>query len=420
VHGFDGLWCDSSEPEPGFLDNDNNKNKTRMNTKFGSGTRYFNAYPLMHAKGIYENWINSDRSQRLVNLTRSAYAGQQKYGTICWSGDITATWDVFKAQIAAGLNFCMAGIPYWGNDIGAFFVDTEMNGYLGAGDYDKGPEDDGYKELYVRWIQYGTFCPQMRSHGTDFPREPWRFGKEGTWAYDAIVKTIKLRYRLMPYIYSVAHKVTIENYTMMRGMAMDFQDDVMVYDIDDQFMFGPSIMVNPVAEEKANNRTIYLPEGSGWYNFWNGNYLTGGQTIVELTPINIIPLYVKSGSIIPLGPDVQYATEKTDPIEIRIFEGADGEFDLYEDDNETYNYRNGEFSIIKFFWDDTNKILTINEIEGEFPGMNPEHTFRIVLYKKRSKLHSWTGLGLEAGLELVEKPNEIIKYKGKKVEVSLQ
>lgn len=419
VHGFDGLWCDSSEPEPGFLDNDNDKNKTKLSSNFGSGTRYFNAYPLMHAKGIYENWINSGRSARLVNLTRSGYAGQQKYGTICWSGDISATWAVFKTQIAAGLNFCMTGIPYWGNDIGAFFIKPEKNGYLGGGDYEYGPKDDRYKELYVRWIQYGAFCPQMRSHGTDFPREPWRFGEEGTWAYDAIVKMIQLRYRLMPYIYSIANKVTTEHYTIMRGMAMDFQDDVMVYDIDDQFMFGPSILVSPVVQEKVNHRNIYLPEGSGWYNFWDGNYLTGGQTIVEQTSIDIIPLYVKAGSILPLGPDVQYSTEKTDPIEIRIFEGANGEFDLYEDDNETYNYRNGEYSRIKFIWDDTNKILTINKIEGEYPGMNPEHTFRIVLYKKRSKLHTWTGLGLEAGLELSENPDKIVKYIGEKVEVSL-
>ncbi len=373
----------------------------------------------MHAKGIYENWINSGRSARLVNLTRSGYAGQQKYGTICWSGDISATWNVFKTQIAAGLNFCMTGIPYWGNDIGAFFIKPEKNGYLGGGDYELGPEDDGYKELYVRWIQYGSFCPQMRSHGTDFPREPWRFGEEGTWAYDAIVKMINLRYRLMPYIYSVANKVTTEHYTMMRGMAMDFQDDVMVYDIDDQFMFGPALMVSPVVQEKVNHRDIYLPEGSGWYNFWDGNYLTGGQTIVEQTPMDIIPLYVRAGSILPLGPDVQYATEKNGPIEIRVFEGADGEFELYEDDNETYNYRNGEFTKIKFSWNDANKILTIHDLEGEYQGMNPEHTFRIVLYKKRSKLHTWTGLGLEAGLELSENPDEVVNYTGDKVEVSL-
>lgn len=419
VHGFNGLWCDNTEPEGGFLDNDSDKNKSRLSSSFGSGTRYLNSYPLMHAKGIYENWRETGPETRLINLTRSGYAGQQKYGVVVWSGDIGATWDVFKTQIAGGLNFAMSGIPYWGNDIGAFFVKKEENGYLGHGDYDAGPADDGYKELYVRWIQYGTFCPQMRSHGTDFPREPWRFGEEGDWAYDAILDMIKLRYRLMPYIYTVANKVTTEHYTMMRGMAMDHQNDPMTYDIDDQFMFGPSLMVSPVVEKGVNNRKIYLPEGAGWYNFWGGNYLSGGQTIVEQTPIETIPLYIKAGSILTLGPDVQYATEKTDPIEIRIYEGADGEFVLYEDENDTYNYENGKFSKIKFTWDDANQKLTIGAREGQFLGMPETHTFNIVLYKKKVVYHSFSPFEIEAGLNLVKEPNKVINYNGEKVEVTL-
>jgi len=419
VHGFNGLWCDSAEPEPGFLDNDSDKNKSKLSSSFGSGTRYFNSYPLMHAKGVYENWRETGPETRLVNLTRSGYAGQQKYGVIVWSGDIGATWDVFRTQIAGGLNFAMSGIPYWGNDIGAFFVKKEENGYLGHGDYDEGPADDAYKELYVRWLQYGTFCPQMRSHGTDFPREPWRFGEEGDWAYDAILDMIKLRYRLMPYIYTVANKVTTEHYTMMRGLAMDFQNDVIVYDINDQFMFGPSLMVSPVVEPGAKYRHMYLPEGKGWYDFWDGNYLSGGQTIVEQTPIERIPLYVKAGSILTLGPDVQYATEKTDPIEIRIYEGADGEFELYEDENDTYNYEDAKFSKIKFNWDDANKTLTIGAREGEFAGMPEGHTFNIVLYKKEIVLHTWTQLEVEAGIEMVEEPNKVIDYTGEEVNVNL-
>ena len=206
---------------------------------------------------------------------------------------------------------------------------------------------------------------------------------------------------------------------MMRGLAMDFQNDVMVYDINDQFMFGPSLMISPVVEKGVNNRKIYLPEGDGWYNFWGGNYLSGGQTIVEQTPIETIPLYIKAGSILTLGPDVQYATEKTDPIEIRIYEGADGEFELYEDENDNYNYENGQFSKIKFTWDDTNKIVTIAEREGEFPGMKPEHTFHIELFKKESILHTWTGLEIESGADLVDEPDQIIKYTGEKIEVTL-
>ena len=259
----------------------------------------------------------------------------------------------------------------------------------------------------------------MRSHGTDFPREPWRFGEEGDWAYDAILDMIKLRYRLMPYIYTVANKVTTEHYTMMRGMAMDHQNDPMTYDIDDQFMFGPSLMVSPVVEKGVNNRKIYLPEGAGWYNFWGGNYLSGGQTIIEQTPISSIPLYVKAGSILTLGPDVQYATEKTDPIEIRIYEGADGEFELYEDENDTYNYENGKFSKIKFTWDDANQKLTIGAREGQFLGMPETHTFNIILYKKKVVYHSFSPFEIEAGLNLVKEPNKVINYNGEKVEVTL-
>jgi alpha-D-xyloside xylohydrolase len=419
VHGFDGLWCDSSEPEPGWVDNDKDRHEVRFNSGLVSGKRYMNAYPLMHSKGIYENWRKSDLKSRVVNLTRSGFVGQQRYGTICWSGDIGASWDVLRTQIPAGLNFSMAGMPYWGNDIGAFFIEPEHANYFGGGDYPDGPGDDGYKELYVRWMQFGTFCPQMRSHGTHYPREPWRFGDEGDWAYEAILRMINLRYRLMPYIYSLAHMVTAEHYTIMRGLAMDFQHDVLVYDIDDQYMFGPAIMANPVVEAGARSRAIYLPEGDGWYSFWKGNYHSGGQTIVVETEMDEIPLFVKAGSILPIGPDMQYATEKTDPIEIRVYEGADGEFVLYEDENDTYNYEEGKFSKIRFSWDDSAKQLTIAAREGEYSGMNSDHQFNIVLYKRSALLYSWMELDISAGLELSEEPDSVVDYSGKQLVIDL-
>ena len=318
-----------------------------MKPAIGSGARYLNAYSLMHSKGIYENQRLTTDKKRVVNLTRSAFAGQQKYATITWSGDVVATWDVFKNQIPAGLNFCMSGLPYWTTDIGGFFVQSAEVGELGRGlwfrngDFDGGIADDNYKELYVRWFQYGAFCPIFRSHGTDISREIWRFGEPGSWAFDALLKFDNLRYRLMPYIYSLAWKVTGEGYTLMRGLAMDFREDPHVFEIDDQFMFGPAIMVNPITAPKATFRKVYLPMDSNWYNFWTGKKYSGGQTLQVPSPIDEIPLFVKAGSILPMGPFIQYAAESVDPLELRVYPGADGSFTLYEDENDTYNYEDG-------------------------------------------------------------------------------
>lgn len=419
-HGVDGLWCDASEPDTGGFLRDINTNKQRLNSILGSGTRYLNPYSLMHAKGIYENWRSSGRPSRVVNLTRSAFAGQQKYGTISWSGDITGTWETFKNQIPGGLNFCLSGIPYWNTDIGGWFVRPWKpgNDWFAGGEYENGPQDEGYKELYVRWFQYGTFCPQFRSHGSQFGREPWQFGEEGSWAYDAILKMIKLRYRLMPYIYSLAYKITFDHYTMMRALAMDFQDDVCTYDIDDQFMFGPSILANPVVTPGATYRKVYLPEGGGgWFDFWNGWYLSSGQTVKAPTPKDTVPLFIKAGSILPLGPDIQYATEKTDPLEIRIYEGADGSFDLYEDENDTYNYEKGDYSLIRFSYSDTDKTLTIADRDGCFPGMLQKRTFNICLIRK--PLPGTWEFDESTDIDLSQEPDKTVSYSGTKISVQL-
>ncbi len=394
--GVDAWWCDASEPELDGWDLNCDAFRTKMKPSIGSGSRYMNAYSLVHAKGIYENQRQVTSDKRVVNLTRSAFTGQQKYAAITWSGDITADWDVFKNQIPAGLNFCMSGIPYWTTDIGAFFIQSARAGGLGTGGwfrngrFDGGTNDNAYKELYVRWFQFGAFCPIFRAHGTDFPREIWRFGEPGTWAYDALLKFDNLRYRLMPYIYSTAWKVTDEGYTMMRGLAMDFGQDPHVFSIDDQFMFGPSILVNPVTQPGVTFRPVYLPLDADWYNFWTGKKYSGGQTFPVPVPADEMPLFVRAGSIVPMGPFIQYAAESADPIELRIYPGADGDFILYEDENDNYNYEKGVRSTIRMKWDDQARRLTIGGRKGDFPGMLKNRTFHVVLVGERRG----TGVGI--------------------------
>jgi alpha-D-xyloside xylohydrolase len=410
AEGIDAWWCDATEPELDGWDLNSDAYRIKMKPKIGSGARYLNAYSLMHSKGIYENQRITTDKKRVVNLTRSAFAGQQKYATITWSGDIVAKWEVFKNQIPAGLNFCMSGLPYWTTDIGAFFIQSAGVGELGRGawfrdgDFDGGLADDNYKELYVRWFQFGVFCPMFRAHGTDFPREIWRFGEPGNWAYDALLEFDNLRYRLMPYIYSMAWKVTIEGYTLMRGLVMDFGQDHHVFEIADQFMFGTSILVNPITKPKATFREVYLPLGSNWYNFWTGKKYSGGQTLPVPAPIDEIPLFIKEGSIIPMGPFIQYTTESVNPIEIRIYPGTDGHFTLYEDENDNYNYEKGIYSTIGFKWNNKSHQLIIEDRKGEFPDMLKSRKFHIVLVTE--------GKGI--GVNLVHNPDKVIQYDGKK------
>ncbi len=551
--GIDGWWIDSTEPD---VVNALTKESTDYEMKkvgknyLGSWARYLNAFSLAMTDDLYKN-LRNETDKRAYILTRSTYAGQQRNAATTWSGDIGANWDVYRHQISAGINHCMSGIPYWTFDIGAFVIGA----YDGV--FCNSKKDPGYQELYTRMFQLGVFTPIFRSHGSETPREIWEMGE----FQDVLIKYDNLRYRLMPYIYSLAWKVTNERYTIMRGLPMDFIADKNTYDIDDQFMFGPSIMACPVTEfmyyrppekskfvtsnhfktntgerglvakyykdnkykvlgketidtsinifwytgrpdyvsdsmfsirwegklipsetgkhqfhmksfdakrikingkvlpivytsveqytdfieleagkeydfvvetentstgaarmrlfwktpsilekEKSGElnekvRNVYLPEGTLWYDFWTGKQYEGGKTITAEAPIETLPVYIKAGSIIPMGPFIQYTTEKpADPIELRVYSGADGSFTLYEDENEFHNYEKGIYSTIEFSWNNETNELTINDRKGEFSGMLKGRTINITLVKE--------GLGI--GIEITSKPDKSIKYNGEK------
>ncbi len=394
AHGIDAWWCDCTEPfqadwmgafepEP--------EERLRINTEEAKtylDPQFINAYSLLHSQGIYDGQRQTTPDKRVVNLTRSAYAGQQRYGTITWSGDVSATWDTLRRQIADGLNFCATGMPYWTVDIGAFFVKNDPKLWFWSGDFDLGVEDMGYRELYVRWFQYGAFLPLFRSHGTDTPREIWRFGNPGEPIYEALVKSLRLRYRLMPYIYSLAGMTTQADDTIMRALPFDFRSDPATYDVADQYMFGPALLVNPVTEPMyfaagstaiegvAKTRPVYLPAGSDWYDFWTAKQYAGGRTIIADAPLDTIPLYVRAGSIVPVGPDIQYTGEGVNAaLELHIYPGKDGYFTLYDDEGDNYNYEQGMFATIALDWDDQNRKLTIGTRQGSYPGMPASRAF---------------------------------------------
>ena len=562
--GFDAWWLDATEPELGNLSTPDIKKC--MNNYLGTGARYLNAYSLMSTEAVYKGQRSESEKQRVFILTRSAFAGQQRNSAASWSGDITATWDVFRKQIAGGINLSYTGLPYWTTDIGGFFVP----------DFVGGCKNKEYQELFTRWYQFGTFCPIFRVHGTTTPREIYQFGEPGYWAYDTQLKFDNLRYRLMPYIYSSAWNITKNGFTMMRGLNFDFRTDKNVINIADEYMFGSAFLVAPVTDcmyykdlvnianksviipahyfsinEKnaglktalynganfetkiavrtdtavvfdwgtsnpqeginydnysirwegfvtapetgeyifitygddgtrlwidnkklvddwtqhgaiyqsgkirletnkkypvkleyneliggasisllwitpskmiENNklaaqynpniiksRTVYLPKSKGWFDFWTGKSFSGGQTIQVPAPIDIMPLFVKAGSIVPMGPFLQYTTEKpADPLEIRIYPGANGSFVLYEDENDNYNYEKGIFSTITFNWNESEKKLNISDRIGEFPGMLKNRTFNIVLVNER---HG-------NGLEICPKPDKTIIYDGKKQNIN--
>ena len=417
AHGIDAWWCDCTEPfqadwmgafkpEP--------EERLRINTEEAKrylDPEYINAYSLLHSQGIYEGQRQTNPDKRVVNLTRSAYAGQQRYATITWSGDVCATWDTLRKQIADGLNFCATGLPYWTVDIGAFFVKNDPNLWFWSGDFDLGVEDMGYRELYVRWFQYAAFLPMFRAHGTDTPREIWRFGSPGDPMYEALVKFLRLRYRLLPYIYSLAGLTTQCDYTLLRALPFDFRADPATYDIADQFMFGPALLVNPVTKPMyfsagstpiagvSKTRPVYLPAGSDWHDFWTGQRYAGGQTICADAALDRIPLYVRSGSIVPIGPDITYADEQPNaPLELHIYPGQDGSFTLYDDEGDNYNYEQGQFATIRLSWDDAARHLTLHDRQGSYPGMPASREFRIVLEDDANKLPSSDGSSIRTVL----------------------
>ena len=382
-HGFDAWWCDATEPfEQGYGDRITAEElKARVMPRY---RRYFdsrkiNLFSLLHARNVYHYTRRAEQDgKRVVNLTRSGYAGQQRYGAIVWSGDIGGSFEEMKKQIAEGLNFCASGLPYWSLDIGGFFPSHGGATYNCGVPY-RALSDPGYRELYVRWLQFGCFLPVMRSHGTTFPREIWRFGEAGEPFYDAIEKFIRLRYTLMPYIYSTAWQVTAHDATFIRLLAFDFPHDARALREDTSYLFGPSLLVSPVVEpqyyEGADTpldaprvKEVYLPSGADWYDYWTGERHTGGQSVTVDTPIDIMPLFVRAGSILPTSPVMQYVDElPTAPYTVTVYPGADGDFTLYEDSGDGYAYERGEYAEVDLHWDDTARVLTIGARRGDFP-----------------------------------------------------
>lgn len=385
--GMDGWWMDASEPEYDAL-----KGKQ---TFLGDGESLRNAYPLYVSQAIYQGQRATTDRKRVVILTRSAFAGQQRYGAASWSGDISANWITFKRQIPAGLSFSMSGIPYWTTDIGGFFRPKDQY------------TSEAYHELLIRWFQYGAFCPIFRVHGYQSKAEIWNYGQK---VEDILRQYDDLRYRLMPYIYSTASRVTRNGETFMRSLPLEFSSDESARQISDQFMFGEALLINPVTTEGAKERTVYLPAQHDWIDFWTGKRVHGGQTIKAEAPLNRIPIYARAGSIIPFGPLSESTSEKPDPIELRIYAGASGKFILYEDQGDSYDYERGAYSEIPISWDDRAGRLTIGNRRGSFPGMLDHRTFKVIIVKD----------GRGTGIAASSQPDATIEYTGRATSVHLR
>jgi alpha-D-xyloside xylohydrolase len=389
--GADAWWLDTDEPETeGRETNILVTNKVAL----GSGARYANLYPLMTTSAVYEGQRKTSEQKRVFILSRSAFAGAQRNSIAAWSGDVESNWLSFARQIPAGLNFELSGLPYWTTDIGGFIIGN--------------PDDPAYRELFVRWFEYGTFCPIFRLHGTRTTNqnELWSYGPE---AQTILASYDRLRYRLMPYIYSLAWKTTSEGYTPMRALAMDFRTDTRALNIGDQFMFGPALLVNPVTEPGASSRRVYLPKAM-WYDFWTGRTADHSGMVETAAPLDRIPLFVRGGSIVPMGPDLEYAAEKpADPLELRVYPGANASFTLYEDENDNYNYEKSARATIRLDWDDAARKLTIGERQGKFPGMLDTRTFRVVFVSDNHGV----------GIEPTAQPDSIVKYSGEQTSVAV-
>lgn len=386
VHGLDGWWLDGTEPE---IHEPRTVAQYNFKTAFGPFRNYRNAFPLYANRGVYLGQRATTSEKRVYLLTRSAFAGQQRYAANTWSGDITASYDIFHKQISAGLNFSICGIPYWNTDIGAFYPPRTM-----PREYTGHPaEYEWYRKLYVRWFQFSTFHPMLRSHGTRGPKEIWQFGQRGTWAFDAIEKYINLRYKMLPYIYSTAWQVTHNRFSFLRHPYMDSPKDANTYELDDEFLFGRSFLVAPVIEEDATSREVYLPNSSAWYDFWTEEKFEGGQKVTKATPIDIEPIYVKAGSIIPfLTKKIQY-TDQIDlsKLELKVYPGQDGSFVLYEDERDNYNYENGAYTEIPITWNEAARTLTIGARTGSFKGMLTSRKFVVSVVGAKSRTVSYSG-----------------------------
>lgn len=409
--GIDAWWMDASEPNVRDCTDIQYRKDLSGPTALGPSAKFFNTYALMNAEAIYDGQRGIEPDKRVFLLTRSGFAGLQRYSTATWSGDIATRWEDMKAQISAGLNFAVSGIPYWTMDIGGFCVE---NRYV-AGQQElnrTGRENADYKEwreLNARWYQFGAFCPLFRAHGQYPFREVWNIAPEGHPCYNSIVYYTKLRYNMMPYIYSLAGMTHFNDYTIMRPLVMDFTADASVNDVGDQFMFGPALMVAPVYEYGARTREMYFPAGCGWYDFYTGTYVEGGRKLTVAAPYERIPLYVRAGAIIPFGPDMQYSDEKqAEEITLFVYAGQDGAFTLYEDEGVNYNYEKGKYAAIPLVYNDAEGTLTIGDRTGEYSGMLEERIFNVVKVGK-DKVQAFD----------LKAKGAVVKYNGKAQRVKL-
>lgn len=410
--GIDAWWMDASEP--------NVRDCTPMwyrkalcgATALGTSTEYFNAYAIENADAIYNGQREVNPNQRVFLLTRSGFAGEQRYSTATWSGDIGTRWEDMRAQLTAGMNYSLAGLPFWGMDLGGFSVEDR---YVRAQQlYDKTGEENEdlkeWRELQTRWNELGVFVPLYRTHGQWPLREVWNIAPENHPAYKAIVWYDRLRYRLMPYLYSMAGAVHFNDYTMMRALVMDFNGDSNVYDIKDQWMFGPSLMACPVTQYKARTRSVYLPKQTGWYDFYTNKHYAGGETITADAPLERIPVYVPEGSIIPFGPEIEYTDEKpAELINLYVYAGRDGKFKLYEDEGTNYNYEQGKYATIDFVYDNAHRTLTIGNRKGSFNGMLNNRRFNVVLIDPSNV----------QPLNMEQPKGKLVSYAGKALKVKL-
>ncbi|HME00758.1 MAG TPA: TIM-barrel domain-containing protein [Terriglobia bacterium] len=390
--GWDAFWLDSAEPEE-YWPHMGDAILSNKQIAIGNGAQYTNIFPFLHTVGIQQHWKAASKRKRVFLLTRSAFLGQQRVGATVWSGDVYGSYWGLRHQVAAGLNFALSGYPYWTTDIGGYWPP-----------HDNPLDDPKFQELYARWFEYGTFCPIFRTHGHRSRNELWAYDK----VEPILINYDKLRYRLMPYIYSLAWRVTNEDYTIQRPLVMDWRTDAKTRDVGDEFMFGPAVLVSPVLQPDATRRTLYLPDSPAWCDFWTGASQKGGREIEADAPLDRIPLYVRAGSILPLGPEIEYADEQpAGPVELRIYPGADGKFELHQDAGDSYNYENGAHSIIPLHWSESTRTLTIGDREGSYPEMPRSIEIKVV----------WVSVGRASGMTPVANPDRIVEYAGKAIPV---
>lgn len=412
--GIDAWWMDASEPNVRDCTPMWYRKALSGPTALGTSTEYFNAYSIVNADAIYHGQRSVNPNQRVFLLTRSGFAGEQRYSTATWSGDIATRWEDMRAQMTAGLNYSMAGLPFWGMDQGGFCVE---NRYVAAQqEFDKVGKENAdlkeWRELQARWNEFGCFVPLYRAHGQWPTREVWNIAPEDHPAYKSIVYYDKLRYRLMPYLYSMAGMVHFKDYTMMRGLVMDFNGDDKIYDIKDQWMFGSALMACPVGEYQKYSRNVYLPKQKGWYDFYTGKYYAGGQTIVAEAPYEKIPVFVPEGAILPIGPEMEWSDQKKpELIDLYVYAGKDGSYTLYEDEGTNYNYEKGKYATIDFQYNDAQKTLTVGARKGSFDGMLQKRRFNVVLVQAQKN----------QGISLDKAPKgKMVKYAGQTVTVKLK